>query len=54
MWYIQVILCSVDCLAAREDYLLPNFHDWCWNDHPDQGLEVAVEEEWNIVLRCIG
>ena len=54
MWYIQVILCSVDCLAAREDYVLRNVHDWCWNDLPEKGLEVAVGEEWNVVLRYVG
>jgi hypothetical protein len=54
MWYIQVILCSFDCLAVREDYLFQNFHNWSWNDLPEQGLEVAVGEDWNVVLHCIG
>jgi hypothetical protein len=54
MWYIQVILCSVGCLAARDDYLLQNFHDRSWNDLPEQGLEVAVGEDWTVVLHCVG
>jgi hypothetical protein len=54
MWYIQVFLCSVDCLAAREDYLLRSFHDWSWNDLQEQELGVAVGEDWNVVLHCVG
>jgi hypothetical protein len=33
-----------------EDCLLQNFHDWSWSDLPEQGLEVAVGEDWNVVL----
>ena len=32
----------------------PDFHDWSWNDLPEQGLEVAVGEDWNVVLHCVG